>query len=56
MQVKDPDGEAEPTIQTMQQEQGYESTEATEDETHSEQVEQPVPRKEKRRGSGRTHG
>ena len=37
VQESDPDGQAEPTLQTIQQEQSHESTEATEDETHSEQ-------------------
>ena len=42
MQETDSDGQAEPTLQTIQQEQSHESTEATEDETHYEQEEQPV--------------
>ena len=42
MQDPDPDGQAEPTLQTIQQEQSHESIEATEDKTHSEQGEQPV--------------
>ena len=42
MQESDPDGQAEPTLQTIQQAQSHKSTEATEDETHSEQEEQPV--------------
>ena len=41
-QEKDPDGQAEPTLQTIQHEQSHESTEAIEDETHSGQKEQPV--------------
>ena len=42
VQETDPDGQAEPTLQTIQQEQSHESAKATEDETHSEQEEQPV--------------
>ena len=42
MQERDPDGQAEPTIQTIQQEQSHKSTEAKEDETYSEQEEQPI--------------
>ena len=66
MQERDPDGQAEPTVQTIQQEQSHERTEATEDETQSQQKEQPVqvqdvmlnigPHKGRRRGRGRTPG
>ena len=66
MQETDPDGQAEPTLQTIQQEQSHESTEATEDETHSEQEKQPVQvpgvmpniasPQGRRRGRGRTPG
>ena len=42
MQETDPDSQAEPTPQTIQQEQSHQNTEGTEDETHSKQEEQPV--------------
>ena len=42
MQDTDPDGQAEPTLQTIQQEQSHENTAATGDDTHSEQEQQPV--------------
>ena len=63
MQETDLDGQTEPTLQTIQQEQSLESIEATEDETHSEQEIQPVQvpdvmpnidsPQERRRGRGR---
>ena len=42
VQETDPDGQVEPTLQRIQQEQSHKSTEATEVETHSEQEEKPV--------------
>ena len=65
MQETDPDGQAEPTIQTIQEEQSHESTEATEDDTHSEQeqsLQVPdvmpniAPPQGRRSGRGKTPG
>ena len=63
VQQTDPEGQAEPTLQTIQQEQSHESTEATEYETHSKQEGQPTqapdvmpnidPPQGRRRGRGR---
>ena len=57
------DGQADPTLQTIQQEKSHESTETKEDETYSEQEEKPVqvpdvmsniaPHQGRKRGNGK---